>query len=431
MQHEKKLNKAELVKQRKEQARKEQAEVNRRRAAELGLGYVAVDVPPDEVDVKDVKRTQLNAFLSMVPYTNAWYEAQAALAEMDDLKRIRIERVKAEDLHLMTKVGRHEEALEKMMAETNYDFFYFNKLKDKHEKEGKWSFSVPNLNPFSFLSAGKDRNRIKKAFGSNFNLIETGSSSITALNVNETNLKGDSILCLWRGKSKNGEALKCNNKRMERPSKKANGIPELMSHCIYHASYCVGESHKPEDPPAKISVPNKMALCVECYTLKTKKKIPPLTSESVPGVVPSAIMSTLGAKSTGAKDDPNLAILTLKKSTTTAPIPVKRKKKATTCQWKPNKNNERLRMWMCANPFFKDPATGKVHETCAYHITLCIRAHEPNTNNIVTVPNIYGLCSMHHLAEQGIPPPQLPFPYPGHSRLLDLFNFFFHFLFQG
>ena len=87
------MKKAKLVQERKEQARQEENEVNRRKAAELNLGYVAVEIPPEDVDIKDVKRTQLNAFLSMVPYTNAWYESQAALTEMDDLKRIRIERV--------------------------------------------------------------------------------------------------------------------------------------------------------------------------------------------------------------------------------------------------------------------------------------------------------------------------------------------------
>ena len=416
------MKKAKLVQERKEQARQEENEVNRRKAAELNLGYVAVDIPPEDVDIKDVKRTQLNAFLSMVPYTNAWYESQAALTEMDDLKRIRIERVKAEDLHLMTKIGKHDEALEKMMAETNYDFFYFNKLKDKHEKEGKWTFTVPNLNPFGYLSVGKDRNRIKKAFNSNFKLIETDFSGLTAATTaQEPSTDIGNLPCLWRGKNKNGEGLKCKNKRMENPLRKVQGRPEIMSHCCYHATNCFGGNHKPEDGPVKINIPNQYALCVECYTLKFKKKLPPISMESAPGVAPVMIMSTtlMNSKPSNLNTQASEQ-LTLKSSAPADSAPVKRKKKATSCQWKPKKGNEKLRLWMCTNAFFVDPATGRTYETCGMHITTCIRAHEPNTNSIVTVPNIFGLCAMHHLAEHGKPPTPIPFPFPG-SNILTLF----------
>ena len=416
------MKKAKLVQERKEQARQEENEVNRRKAAELNLGYVAVDIPPEDVDIKDVKRTQLNAFLSMVPYTNAWYESQAALTEMDDLKRIRIERVKAEDLHLMTKIGKHDEALEKMMAETNYDFFYFNKLKDKHEKEGKWTFTVPNLNPFGYLSVGKDRNRIKKAFNSNFKLIETDFSGLTAATTaQEPSTDIGNLPCFWRGKNKNGEGLKCKNKRMENPLRKVQGRPEIMSHCCYHATNCFGGNHKPEDGPVKINIPNQYALCVECYTLKFKKKLPPISMESAPGVAPVMIMSTtlMNSKPSNLNTQASEQ-LTLKSSAPADPAPVKRKKKATSCQWKPKKGNEKLRLWMCTNVFFVDPATGRTYETCGMHITTCIRAHEPNTNSIVTVPNFFGLCAMHHLAEHGKPPTPIPFPFPG-SNILTLF----------
>ena len=51
-------------------------------------------------------------------------------------------------------------------------------------------------------------------------------------------------------------------------------------------------------------------------------------------------------------------------------VEVKRQKKPpTTCQWKPNSNNEKLRLYVCVNPFFVDPATNKKYTTCAMHIS--------------------------------------------------------------
>jgi hypothetical protein len=90
----------------------------------------------------------------------------------------------------------------------------------------------------------------------------------------------------------------------------------------------------------------------------------------------------------------------------------KSKKTPNTCQWKPNSKNEKLRMYMCSNPFFVDPVSKQNLKTCAFHVSQCVRQHAPNTG-AVAVPNSHGLCSMHYLAEFGAPPTPLPFPFPG------------------
>ncbi len=86
----------------------ESLQLIKKKTEEAGLNFVATELPPDEVDEKEVERSLYTSVMSMVPYTNAWYEARAAEEEMDDLKKIKIEKVKAADLLTMSKMGRHE-----------------------------------------------------------------------------------------------------------------------------------------------------------------------------------------------------------------------------------------------------------------------------------------------------------------------------------
>ena len=153
------MSKATRIADREKATNRENARMLLERAEELGLNYHEVELPPDELEETQYKKTILSSLTSMIPYTQAWYEANAAEDEMDDLGKIRIERAQCADLVAMTKMGRHEEALAKMMAETNNDFFYFNKLRMKMEAEGKIKVEVPNLNPFKDLEQGKGRNR--------------------------------------------------------------------------------------------------------------------------------------------------------------------------------------------------------------------------------------------------------------------------------
>ena len=225
------MNKAKLISERKMASKKEEIEAIRKKTAESGLGYVKSDLPPDEVDQKEVKKSNIDSLLSIIPYTRAWYESQAALEEMDNVKRLRIERVKATDLYNMTKIGRHEEALTKLMSETNQDFFYFNKLKLKAENEGKFHFEEPKLNPFSFMDKGKDQNRLKRAFNKILLVQENNIMLPLTKSRDKIDEKVKEFTCLWRMKNGKGEAMKCGNKRNVHPVNK-----EVLPYCSYHTS---------------------------------------------------------------------------------------------------------------------------------------------------------------------------------------------------
>lgn len=152
----------------------EEREVAKQKAVEAGHHFIDHELPPDEVDQKDVERSLWHTFRSFIPFSNEYYEAMAAEEEMDDLKKIRIERVRAADFMTMAKMGRHDEALDIMMAETNYDFFYFNKLKFKMEAEGKFKYegAQDGNNIFKVLSQGPNRNRLRKAINMAYSALD-------------------------------------------------------------------------------------------------------------------------------------------------------------------------------------------------------------------------------------------------------------------
>ena len=77
----------------------------------------------------------------------------------------------------MTKVGKHEEALAKMMSETDRDFFFFNKLKKEKTEKGQWEFKKPVLNPYEFMEKGSEQNRFKKAFNKSYLSVAKPESS--------------------------------------------------------------------------------------------------------------------------------------------------------------------------------------------------------------------------------------------------------------
>lgn len=157
------MKKLERQRKAKQAALQEDLERMKKGVEQKGQGFVQVELPPDEVDEEQVRRSLYTSLMTFLPFTNEYYEAKAAEDEMDDLKKIRVERVKAGDLMAMSKMGRHEDALDTMMSETNYDFFYFNKLKMKMEAEGKFSFTPPDTSSlFATLDKGK-KNRLRKA----------------------------------------------------------------------------------------------------------------------------------------------------------------------------------------------------------------------------------------------------------------------------
>jgi hypothetical protein len=161
----------EETKRRQAEMEKEKIEQLKLKLADLGLEDKEIYVPPDDIDEKSVQKSMLNSLLSIIPYTNAWYEAKAAEEEMNDLRKIRIEKVKANDLLALARIpGRHDEALQKLMSETDRDFHYFNRLRCQKISEGKFTPFPEVINPFKEIERG--RNRIKKAVKKPFAMMD-------------------------------------------------------------------------------------------------------------------------------------------------------------------------------------------------------------------------------------------------------------------
>lgn len=415
------MSKLERMRKQAAIAKKEQLEQAKNKLKDTGLEFVDNELPPDEVDESLVRRSLWTSIRTFIPGTQEYYEAKAAEEEMDDLTKIRIEKVKAQDLYTLTKIGRHDEALDAMMAETNNDFFYFNKLKYKMEQEGKWKFEFKK-NSIAFGSAERaaHRNRLRKAANAVYGAMD---ESVTEELARLANAEAKAAKrydrsgpCIWRGKSKEGEPMKCENMRMEKPPrsddppKKKNEPPEILACCAYHTPFCVSDIHELK-ADVKIKVPNDEALCAECYMMKRGKKPPPLT----PIIVPGAVLSAMAKPSTAASvattagaplDDQsvgNESAFTL----------AKRKRNANRCTWQPNPDNARTRGYECCNDKFIHPGNNIKLPTCPWHCTTCVRDHPGGSNATITVPNAYALCAQHYLAEMGHPVKAAPFPFPG------------------
>lgn len=163
--------------------------------AELGLAYHDDEIPPDEIDKELVTKPLLYTLKSLIPYTNEWYETNNAEDEMDDFRALQVETAKARQIVTLTKIGRHEDALEIMMADTNHDFHYFNKMKLKATEEGKFKVDIK-------LNKGAPSRAVNKLqaahdaplpiFGGNT------SASDTSFKLAMDITGGGSGICMWR-----------------------------------------------------------------------------------------------------------------------------------------------------------------------------------------------------------------------------------------
>jgi hypothetical protein len=413
------MSKVERMKKQADIAKKERLSKAEEKIKEAGMEFVDHELPPDEVDEREVRRSLWTSFRTFVPYTNEWYEARAAEEEMDDLTKIRVEKVKAQDLYTLSKIGRHDEALDSMMAETNNDFFYFNKLKYKMEQEGKWKFEF-KAGSLAFGDASRNlhRNRLRKAANAVYGAMDESVTDELARLSNaeaKTAKKYDrNTPCNWRGKNKDGEPMKCENKRMVKPvraddpPRKKGELPDVLACCCFHTPFCVGEIHELKSD-IKIKVPNDEALCAECYMMKRGKKPPPLIATIVPGAVPSALakLSVDVPSSSGAGADDSSV------GNDSAYTQAKRKKNANRCTWQPNPDNVKTRGYECCNDRLVHPENNVKLPICAWHCTTCVRDHPGGSNPTITVPNPHALCAQHYLSEMGHPVKPPPFPFPG------------------
>lgn len=161
----------------------------------LGLNYHDDEIPPDEVDKEAVAKPLMFTLKSLIPYTTEWYMSMEAEDEMDDFRALQVETAKARNLVTLTKIGKHEQALDIMMADTNHDFHYFNKMKLKATEEGKFKVDVKLL-PRTTKRAG---NRLQAAVDAPLPMFggdtsDSATSFQLAVDITGSASKG----CIWR-----------------------------------------------------------------------------------------------------------------------------------------------------------------------------------------------------------------------------------------
>ncbi len=409
--------KDEQMKQRAALAKEEKRAQIYEKMEEIGVsGSDPNWLPDDEIDEEDVQKSLWYTFKSMVPGTNEYYESTQAEEDLDDLKGIRIERAKANDLLALAKMGKHEEALAKMKMDTTNDYHYFNRLMQKMQSEGKWKLKPPPSNPFADVARGK--NRLKKAINKQFNVVdEEALKALAAMSKQQKQAAEDNkggqpphlreASCTWRGKTRDGEFLQCTNTRQEHPyimTKSTTGedVLKVLGYCVYHVKECIGLDHRQEiesgsEAPV-VKICNSEALCTECYMTKLGKAVPNMSDQGVPGVAPVTLQKT--SKTAGLSeqdfDDTHESLTEDAK-----------------CNWRPSKVDSEtiLRGYICKNVIMRNPETNALIPTCGWHVKQCVRSHSDGSG-VITIPNPHGLCSMHYLSEFGYDPPSLAGEYP-------------------
>jgi len=390
-----------------ERAMEDEKRVLKEKMDNAGLSHIDHGLPDEEIDQNDerIKATWWKSIKGIFPGTDEYYEGMAAEDEMDDLKAIRVEKAKASDYLAMTKTGKHEQALAIMMSDTNNDFFFFNKLMTKYREEGKWEYEDQELNPFGVMEAAQRRNRIRKAYRNTYQL--TTNDQATALQgtldaMDNSKKINTSTTCNWKGKSKQGEYLKCNNDRHahpyireKNPETRKDG-PKLLDTCAFHAELCL-EEHADE---IAIRVPNSFAMCTECHITKHPEKPMQnqMTMMTCPGVCPANAKSALPTdEELDAKQNDESKLT-----------------EASICNWLASKKELHIRGWQCGNTVIRNPANKALQPVCGWHVKNCLQMHTAGgSSSLVEIPNKHGLCVMHYTQEFGEPPLQPDFPYPG------------------
>ena len=173
-----------------------------KKAEELGLEYHEQYVPPDEVDKAAVEKSILDTLKAMIPYTQAWYAAQSAEDEMDDYRRIELDVAFNRNLVTMTRTGRHEDAMEIMMADTNHDLHYFNFMKNKAIQDGKFKYDFKVMKGFRRNA----KNKIQAAVQAPLPLMgeDGGADGSHAFSLNVTLAGQATDPCIWRYGNNNG-----------------------------------------------------------------------------------------------------------------------------------------------------------------------------------------------------------------------------------
>jgi hypothetical protein len=236
------------------------------------------------------------------------------------------------------------------------------------------------------------------------------------------------LILLDRTKDDNGNDLYCSGSRscfVAKTVKNSRGkdVPIYTAQCAYHVSSCLGEHE--EDYPPKVLVPNADGLCIECYFHKHKHSPPKITPDEAPGVYDPKKKSLEQIAQENA--DRKSEVQSQMESATTMtdkglleakdPIFGDLLDADTICCWLPSVHDMETRGYICQNRVFYNPETKRCVPTCAMHLKFCIKPHTDGSAPI-EIPNIHGLCNIHHIAAFGSVPIPVPFPYPGVEKRL-------------
>lgn len=196
--------------------------------------------------------------------------------------------------------------------------------------------------------------------------------------------------------------LKCLNPQLPDPKhrKQSKNSPDvLLSYCAYHNPFCFGDHNG--DGQVTIKFPNKDTFCTDCYLAKHKRQPGKLPPGRIPGVVNAQTGKPMGGAPVAEDEEMGVD----------EELPV--------CGWKPDKIEAltEMRGYVCKNRCYRDPTSKMLMSTCAMHIRKCVKMHSGDDGKI-DIRNIFGLCMMHHIAEHGEPPIEVPLPYPGMERRL-------------
>jgi hypothetical protein len=218
------------------------------------------------------------------------------------------------------------------------------------------------------------------------------------------------------------------------------GFP--MGYCGYHQPHCI-RNHGGAQIPIKI--PNAEALCMECYAAGHKGTPKAIGMNKVPGVYVAISRLKKAGKSGQAgggdaafdkthRDDDASSLDSGYSRTTKSVITTRSQGEETSldktaehtnnngrsairenlCKWRPNPEEMKTekKLYICKCEPFWDADANKKYAFCAMHLTNCVKDHASGSAAIEE-PNIYGLCTMHHISIIGSAPEPVKFPYPG------------------
>lgn len=243
-------------------------------------------------------------------------------------------------------------------------------------------------------------------------------------------------VCCHRGKGPDEEDLLCSSSRGHHSTKKVmnnRGKEEVlwMGMCYYHVMSCLGDHE--EDYPPRIVTPNAEGLCNECYIHKMKELPPMCTSITSPGVYDprfengAANAIVTASEEVKGKDEEDAQSIAAGSSVADNKILNSHEMgrmdadpsgltEDSLCCWVPTAEESltNMRGYICRNKVFRNPVTKLLMRTCPMHVKFCVKPHsEGAVGGLVEVPNLHALCNMHHVAECGVPPVPVEFPYPG------------------